>query len=143
MFIRLMRFLSKRRIICGCTDSRDAELAIRMMTDVLESTGITATAGIGTNLYLSKIAMDIYAKHVPADENGMRIAELDEMSYRRLLWSHTPLTDFWRIGRGYASKLAKVGIHTMAILPAALSASQATFTTRTCFTNFSESMRSF
>ena len=89
------------------------ELAIRMMTDVLESTGITATAGIGTNLYLSKIAMDIYAKHVPADENGMRIAELDEMSYRRLLWSHMPLTDFWRVGRGYASKLAKVGIYTM------------------------------
>lgn len=89
------------------------ELAMRMMTDVLEATGITATAGIGTNLYLAKIAMDIYAKHVPADENGKRIAELDEMSYRRLLWNHTPLTDFWRIGRGYASKLAKVGIYTM------------------------------
>ena len=89
------------------------ELAIRMMTDVLESTGITATAGIGTNLYLSKIAMDIYAKHVPADENGMRIAELDEMTYRKLLWEHTPLTDFWRVGKGIANRLAQYNILTM------------------------------
>lgn len=89
------------------------QLAMRMMADVFKATGITATAGIGTNLYLAKIAMDIYAKHVPADENGMRIAELDEMSYRQLLWSHSPITDFWRVGRGYASKLAKVGIYTM------------------------------
>jgi DNA polymerase V len=89
------------------------ELATKMILDVLETTGITATAGIGTNLYLSKIAMDIRAKHIPADENGMRIAELDEMSYRRLLWSHGPLTDFWRIGKGYAKKLEEHGLFTM------------------------------
>ncbi len=75
------------------------ELATKMIQDVLNTTGITATAGIGTNLYLSKIAMDIQAKHIPDDNNGMRIAELDEMSYRRSLWSHQPLTDFWRVGK--------------------------------------------
>jgi DNA polymerase V len=89
------------------------ELATKMILDVLETTGITATAGIGTNLYLSKIAMDIRAKHIPADNNGMRIAELDEMSYRRLLWSHRPLTDFWRVGKGYAKKLEEHGLFTM------------------------------
>lgn len=89
------------------------ELAMKMILDVLKQTGITATAGIGTNLYLCKIAMDIEAKHIPADENGVRIAELDEMSYRRSLWSHTPLTDFWRVGRGYAKKLESVGLRTM------------------------------
>ena len=89
------------------------ELAMTMIQDILSTTGITATAGIGTNLYLCKIAMDIVAKHIEPDKNGVRIAELDEMSYRRLLWSHMPLTDFWRVGRGYASKLAKVGIYTM------------------------------
>lgn len=89
------------------------ELAMRMILDVLETTGITATAGIGTNLYLSKIAMDIYAKHTEPDENGVRIAELDEMSYRRILWEHRPLTDFWRIGKGYAKKLEAHGMYTM------------------------------
>jgi DNA polymerase V len=89
------------------------ELAMTMIRDVLHSTGITATGGIGTNLYLCKVALDIEAKHVPADENGVRIAELDEMSYRRLLWTHTPLTDFWRVGHGYASKLEAIGIYTM------------------------------
>ena len=89
------------------------ELAAKMILDVLKTTGITATAGIGTNLYLSKIAMDIQAKHIPADNNGMRIAELDEMSYRRSLWSHRPLTDFWRVGKGYANKLEEKGLFTM------------------------------
>jgi len=89
------------------------EFAMEMILDVLETTGITATAGIGTNLYLSKIAMDIWAKHSPADKNGVRIAELDEMSYRRLLWSHRPLTDFWRVGKGYAKKLEENGLYTM------------------------------
>ena len=89
------------------------ELAIRMIRDVQETTGITATAGIGTNLYLCKIAMDIIAKHVPPDESGVRIAELNERTYREQLWAHTPLTDFWRIGRGYAEKLAAHGMYTM------------------------------
>ena len=89
------------------------ELAMRMIRDVLATTGITATAGIGTNLYLAKVAMDIVAKHTEADRDGVRIAELDEMSYRRLLWDHKPLTDFWRVGRGIAAKLEAAGIHTM------------------------------
>ena len=89
------------------------ELAIRMIRDVYETTGITATAGIGTNMYLCKVAMDIVAKHAMPDENGVRIAELDEMSYRRLLWNHRPITDFWRVGPGYAKKLAKHMIYTM------------------------------
>lgn len=89
------------------------ELARRMILDVLASTGITATAGIGTNLYLAKVAMDIVAKHIPADADGVRIAELDEPGYRRQLWSHRPLTDFWRVGRGYAAKLETNGIYTM------------------------------
>ncbi|MDQ7094398.1 DNA methylase [Desulfosporosinus sp. PR] len=89
------------------------ELATKMILDVLKTTGITATVGIGTNLYLSKIAMDIQAKHIPADNNGMRIAELDEMSYRRSLWSHQPLRDFWRVGKGYAKKLEEKGLLTM------------------------------
>ncbi len=89
------------------------ELAAKMILDVYKMTGVTATAGIGTNLYLSKIAMDIQAKHVPIDQNGSKIAELDEMSYRRLLWSHRPLTDFWRVGKGYAKKLEERGLFTM------------------------------
>lgn len=89
------------------------ELAMKMIKDVLSQTGITATAGIGTNMYLCKVAMDIVAKHIPADENGVRIAELDEMSYRRELWTHEPLTDFWRVGRGYAKKLKEYGMNTM------------------------------
>ena len=89
------------------------ELAVKIIRDVLETTGITATAGIGTNLYLCKIAMDIVAKHIAPDRYGVRIAELDEMSYRRMLWSHRPLTDFWRVGRGYARKLEGCGLYTM------------------------------
>lgn len=89
------------------------ELAATILRDVYETTGITATAGIGTNLYLCKVAMDIVAKHISPDENGVRIAELDELSYRRLLWNHRPLTDFWRVGRGYARKLEENGIYTM------------------------------
>jgi len=89
------------------------ELAMVMIRDVLKTTGITATAGIGTNMYLAKIAMDIVAKHKEADADGVRIAELDEMSYREQLWDHKPLTDFWRIGRGTANRLAIYGIDTM------------------------------
>ena len=89
------------------------ELAAKIMQDVLDSTGITAAAGIGSNLYLCKVAMDIVAKHVEPDRNGVRIAELDEMTYRRLLWNHRPLTDFWRVGRGYQKKLESVGLYTM------------------------------
>ena len=89
------------------------ELAMTMIQDVLETTGITATAGIGTNLYLCKVAMDIVAKHIKPDKYGVRIAKLDEMSYRRLLWDHRPLTDFWRVGRGYARKLEAHGLYTM------------------------------
>ena len=88
-------------------------LAMKIILDVLSTTGITATAGIGTNLYLCKVAMDIVAKHIPADKNGVRIAELDEMSYRKTLWSHQPLTDFWRVGKGYAKKLEENGMFTM------------------------------
>jgi len=88
-------------------------LTRRMIQTVLRETGITATGGIGTNMYLAKVAMDIMAKHMPADENGVRMAFCDEMSYRRTLWNHRPLTDFWRVGRGYAKKLADHGIFTM------------------------------
>ena len=89
------------------------ELAMKMIREVLETTGITATAGIGTNLYLCKVAMDIVAKKMPPDKDGVRIAELDEMSYREKLWDHTPITDFWRIGNGYANKLAQHRMYTM------------------------------
>ena len=89
------------------------EFAMKMVRDVLSTTGITATAGIGTNLYLCKIAMDIVAKHIPADKDGVRIAELDEMSYRKLLWNHRPLTDFWRIGPGISRRLQANGLYTM------------------------------
>ncbi len=89
------------------------ELALTMIRDVLSQTGITATAGIGTNMFLCKIAMDIEAKHMPADADGVRIAELDEMSFRKKLWGHTPITDFWRIGPGIAKKLDKMGLRTM------------------------------
>ncbi len=89
------------------------ELTMTMIQDVLKTTGITATAGIGTNMYLCKVAMDIVAKHIEPDKDGVRIAELDEMSYRRLLWSHRPLTDFWRVGRGYAKKLEEYKLFTM------------------------------
>ena len=89
------------------------ELAMRMIRDVLNETGITATVGIGTNLYLAKVAMDIVAKKMQADKDGVRIAELDEMSYRRTLWEHTPITDFWRVGRGTAKKLEAHFMYTM------------------------------
>ena len=89
------------------------ELAMTMIRDVLKQTGITATAGIGTNMYLCKVAMDIVAKKMPADKDGVRIAELDEMTYRRELWNYTPITKFWRVGRGIANKLAMYGIDTM------------------------------
>jgi DNA polymerase V len=94
----------------GCTAHDFTRMLLR---DVLRQTGITATAGIGTNMYLAKIAMDIEAKHVEADADGVRIAELDEMSYRRALWDHRPLTDFWRVGNGIAKKLEEHGIYTM------------------------------
>lgn len=89
------------------------ELAMTMIRDVLYNTGITATAGIGTNMYLAKIAMDIVAKHVPADQDGVRIAELNEQTYRELLWCHRPLKDFWRVGFGIAARLEKLGCYTM------------------------------
>lgn len=96
--------------ICGLTPR---QFAMKLIRDVLDTTGITATAGIGTNLYLAKIAMDIEAKHIPADKDGVRIAELDEMGYRQKLWTHRPLTDFWRIGKGYSQKLESKGLFTM------------------------------
>ena len=89
------------------------EMAVKLMQTVMEETGITATAGVGTNLYLAKIAMDIVAKHIKPDKDGVRIAELDEMSYRRKLWNHRPLTDFWRVGKGYAKKLEEHGLFSM------------------------------
>lgn len=89
------------------------ELTMKMIHEVLNTTGITATAGLGTNMYLSKIAMDIEAKHIAPDKDGVRIAELDEMSYRRSLWNHRPLTDFWRVGKGYEKKLEENGLYTM------------------------------
>ncbi|NLY37538.1 MAG: DNA methylase [Tissierellia bacterium] len=89
------------------------EMAMMLIQDIIKITGVTATAGIGSNLYLAKIAMDIQAKHSEADKDGVRIAKLDEMTYRKLLWSHRPLTDFWRVGKGYATKLEAKGIYTM------------------------------
>ncbi len=89
------------------------ELAGKIIRDIYLTTGITATAGIGTNLYLCKVAMDIVAKHIPPDKNGVRIANLTEKSYRRILWAHQPITDFWRVGRGYAKKLKEHGMYTM------------------------------
>ena len=89
------------------------KLATKIIKDVLKETGITATAGIGTNLYLAKVAMDIVAKHAKPDKDGVRMAELDEMGYRKELWSHRPLTDFWRVGRGYAKRLESAGLYTM------------------------------
>ena len=89
------------------------EMTMDMIHEVLAETGITATAGIGSNMYLAKVAMDIVAKHMPADSDGVRIAELDEMSYRSLLWNHEPITDFWRVGHGTAERLASYGVKTM------------------------------
>ena len=101
------------------------ELALKMIRDVLGETGVTATAGIGSNMYLCKIAMDIVAKKMPADKDGVRIAELTERSYRKLLWNHTPLTDFWRIGNGYAKKLMENGMFTMGMGPTTIAESRA------------------
>jgi len=89
------------------------DLVMKVILDIYDKTGITATGGIGTNLYLCKVAMDIWAKHIPADDNGVRIAELDESSYRHNLWTHTPITDFWRVGHGTAKRLASQGMFTM------------------------------
>lgn len=89
------------------------EFTKRMIQDVASTVGVTATAGLGTNLYLCKVAMDIVAKHIPADEDGVRIAKLDEKHYRKRLWAHEPITDFWRVGRGYAKKLQENGLYTM------------------------------
>lgn len=89
------------------------EFARKLIYEVLEATGITATAGIGTNMFLCKVAMDIVAKHIEADQYGVRIAELDEQTFKEKLWAHKPLTDFWRVGPGYAKKLHKIGLHTM------------------------------
>ena len=100
-------------VICRNWRFKPSIMFVMYILDVLETTGITATAGIGTNLFLCKVAMDIVAKHIPADKNGVRIAELDEMGFRRELWSHQPLTDFWRVGRGYAKKLEQNGMFTM------------------------------
>lgn len=106
VFIELTHYLSVAKLT-------PYEFSKKMIKDVFQSTGITATAGIGTNMYLAKVAMDIVAKHIWPDEDGVCIAELDEMSYRRQLWNHRPLTDFWRVGRGYAKKLEENGIFTM------------------------------
>lgn len=89
------------------------QMASKIIKDVFETTGITATAGIGTNMYLAKVAMDIVAKKIPADENGVRIAELDEMTYRKELWNHKPIRDFWRVGSGYSKKLEENRMYTM------------------------------
>lgn len=105
-------FLDATQYLPACAmDAR--EFAGRMVQEVYQETGITATAGVGTNLYLCKVAMDIVAKRAEPDANGVRIAQLDEMTYRRVLWAHRPLTDFWRVGSGYAKKLAEYGIFTM------------------------------
>ncbi len=106
VFIDATDYLAARRLSAH-------ELAMKMMKDVLRETGITATAGIGTNMYLAKIAMDIMAKRAKPDADGVRIAELDEKSYRRQLWDHRPLTDFWRVGKGTARKLESSGLFTM------------------------------
>ena len=96
------------------TYKKNAEqIATMMILDVYKQTGITATAGIGTNLYLAKVAMDIIAKHVKENKDGVRMGQLDEISYRKLLWEHTPLTDFWRVGRGLTARLFKHGLVTM------------------------------
>ncbi len=106
VFIDVTNYLAIRKINAH-------DMARMMIKEVLDETGITATAGIGTNIYLSKVAMDIVAKHTKADKDGVRIAELDEMSYRRLLWNHRPLSDFWRVGRATMHKLESLGMKTM------------------------------
>lgn len=106
VFIDVTNYLKARNIL-------PREFAKIIIKDIYDTVGVTATAGIGTNMYLCKIAMDIVAKHIDADEDGVRIAEIDEMSYRELLWDHKPITDFWRVGKGYSKKLAKYNLYTM------------------------------
>ncbi len=106
VFIDITNYLKKENIT-------PKQLITKIIYDVYNNIGITATAGIGTNMYLAKIAMDIGAKHIKADKNGVRIAELDEMKYRKLLWNHKPITDFWRVGNGYAKKLEANNMFTM------------------------------
>ena len=113
VFMDVTDYLKSYKKTAVSTSSPAHELAMTMIRDVLGQTGITATAGIGTNMYLCKVAMDIVAKKAPADKDGVRIAELDEMSYRRLLWDYRPITKFWRVGKGIAEKLAMYGIDTM------------------------------
>ena len=108
------------------------QLASKIIMEIYRDTGITATGGIGTNLYLCKVAMDIMAKHAYPDENDVRIAFLDEMTYRKYLWDHRPLTDFWRVGHGYAKKAP--GAYQSAMLRAAQSESRVSFTMRSCCT---------
>lgn len=122
-----LKYLSKEdiyvysidEVFCDITDYLDTyklskeELVTKIIKDIYDTTGITATGGIGTNMYLCKIAMDIVAKHTKPNSYGVRMASLDEMSYRKLLWSHVPLTDFWRVGKGYAAKLNEHNIYTM------------------------------
>lgn len=109
------------------------ELASKIIRNILASTGITATASIGTNLYLSKVAMDIMAKHMPADDDGVRIAQLDEMSYRKYLWDHRPLTDFWRVGNGYQRKLEENGLYTMGDIARCSLGGRESTTMRSCY----------
>lgn len=106
VFIDLTQYLKTYNITAD-------ELVKKIILDIYQTTGITATGGIGTNLYLAKVSMDIVAKHIPLDKDGVRIAKLDEMSYRKLLWSHRPLTDFWRVGHGYKNRLESIGLYTM------------------------------
>lgn len=106
VFMNAGPYLAARRLTAG-------ELAAEIIRDIQDTTGITAAAGVGTNLYLCKVALDILAKHVKPDSNGARIAELDEFGYRKTLWSHRPLTDFWRVGHGYRKKLEEAGLFTM------------------------------
>ena len=106
MFIDITNYLNTYKLT-------PRELVTKVIKEVYTETGITATAGIGTNLYLCKVAMDIVAKHVKADENGVRIAGLDEETYRKLLWDHRPITDFWRVGKGISKRLESKRIFTM------------------------------
>lgn len=115
-------------------------MARTIVREILTKTGITATAGIGSNMYLAKVAMDIVAKHMPADKDGVRVAELNEMSYRRLLWDHRPLTDFWRVGRGYAKKLEHAGLMTMGDIARCSVVVLRITTTKTCCIACSVSM---
>ena len=133
----------RHRATCTPTEKPRTRLARDIVRAIYNETGITATAGIGTNLYLAKVAMDIVAKHIPADAEGVRIAQLDEMSYRRLLWGHRPLTDFWRVGRGYAKKARIPRAHDHGrYRPLLTSGEPPTITTRNCSTACSASTRS-